>query len=662
MATYKDKTTQAYDDYVKKQQQSGSKVLDKCAFMHYIGVPKDTPQATQVPGYGDLSKQVEFTNPTTGQKQYVYENRADEYAASSPEWQKGGLVSSTTKASLEPNQYGFSVLDGGKSVTPLPQVGTLTDTTTGTTTDTIAGTMVDLQKDQAIGALRRAFENTQGRLTQEGDMLEQTRRSEYGRLGTEDTMAREAADKQLATMGLSGAGAMGQADIAQSVITGGARSALSQQYSNAKADIQRRLTEAQTMMDQGIADATTQTELLKLEQQLLALEKAEAQALAQEGQAKADYLNTISRFYGNEQTEIDRILNDGDPSNDWQVPYLQAQQVQSGMAMEEQGMNQWLQTAKGQFFQDYDAEIQRLLASNDPMKDQKIAYLQGWRNEKIQSMGLDPTTGQPLQTGITYTVPQALEATRQGLWNQQIADALGLDFNTGQPRTGGISGGYTGTLGQTPITTTPIEQYAMFNQLAQEVGTGQTFLEGGAKPLTQRSPQEQINYMIQNEQELRSKYGDQLVDSLFEQLTTPQDTTSTQGDYLRFKSQVIPTGATIDVLLGAEQDIISNYDNYVNMYGEDNAEDLLESIYDAMADIDEPTTPTAKEQEQQVYNDLLDYISKTYKAPMQVVKFLEDNFLRFQQEGLSPSTINDLIEEYKKRTDDVDVPTFGFSK
>jgi len=47
---------------------------------------------------------------------------------------------------------------------------------------------------------------------------------------------------------------------------------------------------------------------------------------------------------------------------------------------------------------------------------------------------------------------------------------------------------------------------------------------------------------------------------------------------------------------------------------------------------------------------------------MQVVKFLEDNFLRFQQEGLSPSTINDLIEEYKKRTDDVDVPTFGFSK
>lgn len=41
--------------------------------------------------------------------------------------------------------------------------------------------------------------------------------------------------------------------------------------------------------------------------------------------AKASYLDTIGRFGDNYQAEIDRVQGDNDTTNDWQIPYLQAE-------------------------------------------------------------------------------------------------------------------------------------------------------------------------------------------------------------------------------------------------------------------------------------------------------------------------------------------------
>jgi hypothetical protein len=42
---------------------------------------------------------------------------------------------------------------------------------------------------------------------------------------------------------------------------------------------------------------------------------------------KADYANTVNRFSANYQAEIDKVRNDGDPSNDWQIPMLESEQT-----------------------------------------------------------------------------------------------------------------------------------------------------------------------------------------------------------------------------------------------------------------------------------------------------------------------------------------------
>jgi hypothetical protein len=47
-------------------------------------------------------------------------------------------------------------------------------------------------------------------------------------------------------------------------------------------------------------------------------------ATAEEKQA---FIDTIARFYGTEQEQIDKLSSDNDPSNDWMIQYLDAQRV-----------------------------------------------------------------------------------------------------------------------------------------------------------------------------------------------------------------------------------------------------------------------------------------------------------------------------------------------
>ena len=45
---------------------------------------------------------------------------------------------------------------------------------------------------------------------------------------------------------------------------------------------------------------------------------------AAEDAARQEWLTTIGRYADDYQAQINAVQNDGDPSNDWQIPYLQA--------------------------------------------------------------------------------------------------------------------------------------------------------------------------------------------------------------------------------------------------------------------------------------------------------------------------------------------------
>jgi len=266
-------------------------------------------------------------------------------------------------------------------------------------------------------------------------------------------MARKGREKALAGQGLSAGGAVAQGDIAQSVITQGALGESRQQEQALRADIERRMTEAQMLRDQGIATAQSEADITMLQNRLNELDTLEAKKVANEAQAKADYLATIGQFYGDYQAEINRVKNDGDPSNDWQLPFLQQA-----------------------------------------------------RQEKIANQGLDQQ-GKVIDQGITYSVSQALEATRQGMWNQQIADALGMPFTEASRMQISRSGG-GGSVAPTeePISTTDIGTYKNYNLMKD------LFTQGRV------SDAEAIEYISQNEQALIAKFGEQAVAQMWAEL------------------------------------------------------------------------------------------------------------------------------------------------
>lgn len=113
-------------------------------------------------------------------------------------------------------------------------------------------------------------------------------------------------------------------------------------------------------------------------------------------QKKQDFINTITRFAQDYTAEINRVQNDSDPTNDWQIPLLE--------------------TA---------------------------------RQDKITTEGLDPLTGEPLprDTTPTLTSSSALDLWEQtGVANEAISRALGVPVGERFTRrtTGGGTGGTSG--------------------------------------------------------------------------------------------------------------------------------------------------------------------------------------------------------------------------
>ena len=378
-------------------------------------------------------------------------------------------------------------------------------TTTTTTAATTEQAIVDARKQAAVDAFKSAFQQTSGRLTAEQEALTPRFREERAGIGTQDTMSRARTEKGLAGLGLSGAGAAPQSDLAQTAITQGAMSQSRGLEQQLRADIERRITEAQQLRDQGIAGAESDAEIMALQNQLNQLEKAELDAKIAEEQAKSDYLTTIGQFAGDFMAEIQRVQNDGDPSNDWQIPFLQAA-----------------------------------------------------RQEKIATGGLDQQ-GQPLDSLPTYS--QALEAYRMGIRSPQVMEVLNASGFT--PSVGGVGGGVGGATPEPTVDTGRAGEITGYNELEQLLNQGTITGEDpntGIPTYSQTDELGKIRQIRDNYAVYAEKFGQTAVDKMVEDLfasTQPQEVE--QGEVTEEAAQ--PTEAeqyAIDIPYSAAKDQILN--------------------------------------------------------------------------------------------------------
>ena len=166
------------------------------------------------------------------------------------------------------------------------------------------------KRNLAINRFKSAFNTTSGRLSQEKAGLTPQYRNERALIGVQDTMNRTAAEKSRAMGGLSMSGARGQEEIAQNVITGNRMSDSQARESEQRADIERRLSEAVNLREQGIATAESEADIANLTNQLKDLEAAQARAYDKadtaEQRAYNERLTADERQYKEKQAATQR--------------------------------------------------------------------------------------------------------------------------------------------------------------------------------------------------------------------------------------------------------------------------------------------------------------------------------------------------------------------
>ena len=94
----------------------------------------------------------------------------------------------------------------------------------------------------------------------------------------------------------------------------------------------------------GLVDVSQSNQLLNAQYQ---------QAQKDEAQQREDTLKTLGAYSQDYQAQINKLQNDNDTTNDWQIPYLQ-------MARQEKIDTQRKEYNPNQFYSDYQAEINRI--------------------------------------------------------------------------------------------------------------------------------------------------------------------------------------------------------------------------------------------------------------------------------------------------------------
>jgi hypothetical protein len=104
----------------------------------------------------------------------------------------------------------------------------------------------------------------------------------------------------------------------------------------------------------------------------------EDRKITEANRLKKEYIDTIGKFSTNYQAEIDKVLGDGDTTNDWQADYLtlaRQQKVADNLVKEKDTI--------GIYSNNYQAEINRRQASASKTDDALIPHLQLARLNKL---------------------------------------------------------------------------------------------------------------------------------------------------------------------------------------------------------------------------------------------------------------------------------------
>lgn len=199
--------------------------------------------------------------------------------------------------------------------------------------------------DSKIAALRSAMEASSGSLTSSyNTSIADLDTARYGLQSTYDGKRRQAAAasdvgamnfaQYMASRGVKGA-AGGLPELYRSAGLQNALSSLDTAEARDKAalDIKKAalsgsykssLAALENSYASDAAAAGADSEAASLEAQLALLREQADKTAAADTQAKDDWLATLGQYSADYQAQINAVTADGDPSNDWQLPYLKA--------------------------------------------------------------------------------------------------------------------------------------------------------------------------------------------------------------------------------------------------------------------------------------------------------------------------------------------------
>lgn len=292
--------------------------------------------------------------------------------------------------------------------------------------------LAEQTKAKNVADLQRAYEKSIGGLNQEQSTI--APKFEQGRSDARRLAINQAKDFEnfLATKGLSASGTAGQGMIQQQGQLLGSIGESKTAEGNAQADIERRRSGLGTDLQYGIQSTQAQVEIDRNRQLL------EAQQLADQ-RAYSESLKLADRAY-NEQREAQGFARE------------------DAQTTADRTREDFINTIGG--IRDYSAQINNVQNDGDPSNDWQIPFLQQSRQDKIVNQNLDPRTGKPLPVDTTPQITSssaAIDLWKQlGTANQSIANALGIPVGTRYTaQASGSSGGSSGSTSSVAPTSTP---------------------------------------------------------------------------------------------------------------------------------------------------------------------------------------------------------------
>lgn len=161
-----------------------------------------------------------------------------------------------------------------------------------------------LQEKKRLQALESARQKGLASLKAEKEQINPYYNQALSVVGGQSNLGARNLQEYLAQRGQTNAGVSAQAELNR-------QSDLNTNFANIEneragrfSDIARRETEVQNAYDEGTVNAALQTEI----------DRSQGN--------KEDFLNTIGAYSNDYQAQINQLTNDGDSSNDWQIPYI----------------------------------------------------------------------------------------------------------------------------------------------------------------------------------------------------------------------------------------------------------------------------------------------------------------------------------------------------